>query len=1207
MDRMITTASDFQYSVNIQYDLNNSKKLQNFIPTPSSMRLLDDILQSTEKTSSKRSRILIGAYGKGKSHIVLTILSLLRKHLPITDFVHLNKKLELFPQIKRRIENYYEDSKLPLLPVLITGNGTSLTQSFILALQYTLKENNLLDIMPETNYYAAVKVIKKWQSDYPDTFYRFSNLIEDDIDTFISQLESFDITAYKQFEDLYPELTSGSKFNPFLGFDVVELYESVVKELRKRQLYAGIYVVYDEFSKYLESNIIHASVSDTKMLQDFAEKCSRSAENQLHILLISHKEISNYIDTLPKEKLDGWRGISERFEHILLNNNFTQIYEIIASVIKKEPHLWEHFTDKNKDKFENIIKIYQKHDLFKELTEQEFKNAIYGCYPLHPVSMFILPRLSERIAQNERTLFTFLSSNGGSTLPDFLLSHDDTVFDIVTPDVIYDYFEALFRKEMYADSLYNTYVLSQKIIAKLMPNSLETKIIKTIALIYILEQYEKLKPLREEIIQIYSISYLTEDIEKALKNLIEKEYVLYLRQSNSFLKLKESSGVDIKQSIENEVNKQRTSVVVKKILNTNNNTPYLYPYRYNDTKEMTRFFKFTFIDDSEISSDTDWSIKSEKIQADGVIYGVIAHPEMEIPQLKDILKESSKNHSSVLFVLLKEKHNIEQQIRECSAVQSLIQKVSYDSVLQDEYRIIYDDLLDILNDYIDAFIKPENKKSIYIYNGEIKELHRKSQLTSLLSEICELLYPDSPIIKNEAINKNETTSITSKNRDKIVTALLRNELEPNLGLVGYGPDVSIMRSTLICSHILTTDNITTEINLSLQDDPANLTPLLSTIEQFIISAKENRIVQFSQLYENLRNKKNKIGARKGIIPIYLACILRKYKKQLSITVDGKQYPINAFTLSEINDNPQIFSLEFIEWNSDIEKYTSALENLFADYVFYDEKDGLSYNYIGFAMQRWFMSLPKFTKEIKKNLDETPIDRNKLQFLKSIRSIQNTSNLLFNQIKLLFEEENCDHNLVEKVRETKTFFDNILYELQNFLIEKTKEIFYLKTSRVSLDVSLTLIITTWLNSLSSDIFEHLFSNGTEKFLLLCKNENKNERTFISALAQSTTGLRLEDWNEKTIEVFLERLHEYKETAENYIPHNISQNLESNPSYELRITMDDGQQIIKRFDKISETVRGKLLHNKILSELEAMGLSISEQEKRQVLINILKDLC
>lgn len=52
-------------------------------------------------------------------------------------------------------------------------------------------------------------------------------------------------------------------------------------------------------------------------------------------MLISHKEIANYIDRLPKQKVDGWRGVSERFTHIHLNNNFTQTYEIIATVIQK--------------------------------------------------------------------------------------------------------------------------------------------------------------------------------------------------------------------------------------------------------------------------------------------------------------------------------------------------------------------------------------------------------------------------------------------------------------------------------------------------------------------------------------------------------------------------------------------------------------------------------------------------------------------------------------------------------------------------------------------------------------------------------------------------------------------------------------------------------------------------------------------------------
>ena len=74
MSNMISIASGFQYSVNIGYDLNNDNKIKNFIPTASAIKLLEDILLSTASTSTERARILIGAYGKGKSHIMLMIL-----------------------------------------------------------------------------------------------------------------------------------------------------------------------------------------------------------------------------------------------------------------------------------------------------------------------------------------------------------------------------------------------------------------------------------------------------------------------------------------------------------------------------------------------------------------------------------------------------------------------------------------------------------------------------------------------------------------------------------------------------------------------------------------------------------------------------------------------------------------------------------------------------------------------------------------------------------------------------------------------------------------------------------------------------------------------------------------------------------------------------------------------------------------------------
>ena len=157
MSKMISVASGFQYSVNIGYDLSSDEKLKNFIPTKSALNLLEEILLSTADASTDRSRVLIGAYGKGKSHIVLTILSMLLKR-DISLFEKLMPRIEENPKLKQCVQNYY-DSDNKLLPVVITGSSTSLSQAFLLALQRTLSENGLLDVMPETNYKAAISVI----------------------------------------------------------------------------------------------------------------------------------------------------------------------------------------------------------------------------------------------------------------------------------------------------------------------------------------------------------------------------------------------------------------------------------------------------------------------------------------------------------------------------------------------------------------------------------------------------------------------------------------------------------------------------------------------------------------------------------------------------------------------------------------------------------------------------------------------------------------------------------------------------------------------------------------------------------------------------------------------------------------------------------------------------------------------------------------
>lgn len=1203
MEKMVSVASGFQYSVNIGYDLGNDNKLRNFIPTTSALELLEDILQSTSPTSTDRARVLVGAYGKGKSHIVLTILSMLMKK-DLSLFEKLLPKIQANPRLSQLVSNYYE-SNSRILPVIITGSNTSLTQAFLLSLQRTLASFNLLGAMPDTNYHAAVSVIARWEREFPETFERFKGMLEEPVSSFVDRLNNYDVSAYESFEKAYPQLTSGSVFNPFLGFDVVELYESVVKSLRAEG-FTGIYVVYDEFSKFLEANITDASVSDTKMLQDFAEKCNRSGNLQLHLMLISHKEISNYIDKLPKQKVDGWRGVSERFKHIHLNNNFSQTYEIISAVIQHREPLWTDFYHSHISDFDALINRYSKHQMFLD-TAGNLTTALVGCYPLHPVSTFILPRLSERVAQNERTLFTFLSAEGNATLASFLGTYDDGKFQLLTPDLIYDYFEPLFKKEAYAGEIHSTYVLTSTILAQLPDNTLCAKIIKAISLIYILEQFERLSPTKEQIIGIFSCAYPVEEIEQAISDLIEKELVIYIKRSNDYLQLKRTSGVDVWQKIHDQMESQAHRTKAKDILNSSNFDNYMYPARYNDEHEMTRFFEFCFIDEDEISDDVDWQKKSSTIDADGVIYAVIPHQEENATRIKSSLISSSVGQKQIVFVVLRHFKPIHDIVREFAAVGQLRDQAVNDPVLFDEYEVIFEDLQEVIKEFIGRYTHPEKNASMYIYDGHIMDIHRKSALTELMSSICDSVFYATPVINNESVNKKVITSIAQNSRNKIISALLRGELEPNLGLLGNGQEVSIMRSTLVRTGIWNEENGVAELKLVPDDE--RMRNLLSTIEDFFVQARQHGSAKFSDLYFSLTAPENHIGLREGLIPIYVAVVLHKYRKQTVICDRFGPITTSADTLLQINAAPENYSLEYLDWNPEKEKYIRQLAEAFTDFVIEAEREGNSYDFVAGAMRRWYMALPKYTKECKVRPGGKTIVKRQVDLLKLLRQNIGASDLLFKKLPDLFGyKDEFTADVAEDIINAKNSTDGLIDDLRQYLVTKTKELFAANMSPGEIErATLSSVVFEWCDSLDSKIYEQLFPDGTDRFLQLLRSVNNDEHELISKLGKLATGLRLEDWDDKTPATYFDTIGRYISSAKEFHSSIVADTINDTSNYQITFADGTGQRVTRRFEKVDVSSRGKLLFNQINAALDAMGHAISEQEKRQILMEILKKLC
>lgn len=81
-----------------------------------------------------------------------------------------------------------------------------------------------------------------------------------------------------------------------------------------------------------------------------------------------------------------------------------------------------------------------------------------------------------------------------------------------------------------------------------------------------------------------------------------------------------------------------------------------------------------------------------------------------------------------------------------------------------------------------------------------------------------------------------------------------------------------------------------------------------------------------------------------------------------------------------------------------------------------------------------------------------------------------------------------------------------------------------------------------------------------------------------------------------------------TAEGFRKETPKAETESINGYQLTYEDEAGCTVTKRFDKVeTNRKRGKLLYNAIESAISGMGQAVSEQEKRQILMDVLRELC
>lgn len=1190
----ISENPDFQSSININYDFGSLGRIKGLIPTETVCEYLQTIVSGVLETQGRRAQILVGPYGTGKSHITLTALSSMWMKDP-----YLYKDIiDAYSRNGRAFANHFDHfvrDGIRLLPVVVSGSSSDLRRSLLSALRNALSDAELEHLMPRTNFVGAVEVLDRWSHKYPSTLRRFEELTGCSYLGFVERLTSLETDAYEEFVAVYPELTSGSQYDALVDSDVIDLYQTVLAKL-ERQGISGIYVVYDEFSKYLETSISDSTIEDVKLLQDFAELCNRSRESQqLHLLLISHKSLENYIDSrLPKEKVDGWRGVSGRFQEIVIENNPNQSYELIAHAIKKDEGLWSQWLERSGCEHERILETLKAKYTRTGLMPPEFADTIaYGCYPLHPVTTYFLPRISNRVAQNERTLFTYLCSSESNTL----IRQLDDCDEMITPDKIYDYFAPLMRKEPYASELHRIYELASTALSAISEDGLESKIIKTVALASAVGSYDVAAPTKSFVIETFEESgYSSKEIDDALTSLIESMSLVYLRQSNSFLKLKETSGVRIDAEIEDRMERLRDQLTPVDILNDLNPVKAHYPSRHNETRSTVRYFESYFVAPRNLASHLGETPYWQD-HPDGELIAIFARTADELKKAREgALGFTAQNPLSIVVVPKKHK-NIEESLYRLAAAKQLKEEAGEDRALAEEYEIVIEDYSDIVNTYIGAVFSPEYKESKYYARGkEHRAVTRRRRLSDLMSDLCDKAFPNTPIITSEALNRNRLTGTAQHSRARVLRGLCGKHIESNLGFVGNGQETSMMRSALERTGIIP-DCATPSLDTSPVDP--KIRKVLETIEQFLQNAN---CTPFSELYESLQSAEFGIGMKRGPIPLYLAIVLSRYRDQFQILREGNERPFAAETLEDVDVHPDQYCLTLLNWSNEMQEYTQALNWLFGLH------EEATRSQVSEAMKQWFVGLPQFTrisKSCKTGHKVDPVSwSHHLKFMQLMKSeITDTRAFLFDELPGVFEHDSASPALIEAISLEKQLSDSYI---GNIVDRIKRELIHMLVGDAPLETSLDSAIRDWLEALAPTTIEHVYDGTTNQVFNAMKDSTPDDYLTISRIAKAATSLRIQDWND-------ERFEEFLKIAESVIgeigckDHGGADPELSADTIQLTFVNDEGFRSSISFTQSECSRRASLLKRSLLSSIEDMGQSISAEEKRQVVFEVLKELC
>lgn len=844
----VTVRSTYTRSVNVERDVTSRSVLEMYIPTN---RALDTLRRvATTLASDKkvpRAWALIGPYGSGKSAFSLFLSHVLGgadDPLSAVAFQRIGEQEQTLVATLKRDLGY------GFIGIMLTGSPESLSRRLLQAIEHK----------------AALSARLK-AADRKSILGNIASLLTQEQPAHSAVLA------------------------------LVQAFQAAVLASSGK----SVLLVVDELGKFLEYEARSAKANDIHLLQSLAEYASAPGASSLQLVVLLHQSFDVYANGVKAALKNEWLKVQGRFESVSFIETAEQTIRLVAAALVAT-HSVSAEQQIAREAKQFAVALAAVGALPSLMSVEEASSLFAACYPIHPVALLALPHLCQKVAQNERTLFTYLGSREpfGFQLSLERLQQGGAVAWIA-PSELYDYFVENQSLSLADPLTQRRWIEVSTAVDRMSEGSVEhASLLKSIGVLNLIGAHGGLKASLDVLATLFyngGKGAINTSCAQRLLEELEVWSLIVFRKFTGEYRVWEGSDFDLESALRQQLAELAGTRLSQRLRHHRKAGPIVARRFAIETGNLRAYVR-RFIEFDELASEP-------AALTPQILYVLIDH-SIDLRSATEALHAATAGAPLRIAALVPISKEIMEVVEEAEALRVIETKypqLAGDPIALRETRERLKQA-EALEDLILANLIEEPQCLDWVFRGASKAIAGRRALQQFLSEnLKHDVFSRAPAVRNELINRNKPSSAAMGARRKLLMAMLDNGSQENLGIERFPAEksmyLSLLRSTKI--HRSNGDTWIFHAPDFASYEGQSYQAVWEAIGAFFVSAQKiPRSV--GELYELLVAPP--YGVKEGVLPVLWLAAYLVLQDEVAIFDNGVFLPVlTKEALEKVLNNP----------------------------------------------------------------------------------------------------------------------------------------------------------------------------------------------------------------------------------------------------------------------------------------------------------------